>query len=241
MNHTREAGKTIGEVEKLTGIPKRKLKYFIEQKFLQPLQKSKSGYWLYREEEIEKARIICLCQELNYPNETIRSILADPDLPWQRELDGQIAHLASQKDRIEDKLLLAECLRSSSLWDSGLLQWQAGDKYRLCRFFSRAFSEPELKQRLYILSALQEEQADAPAVQKQAKELCQVFADYYSLPPCQLLLAFQLAHLLSGLVPVLDQLLGREGGMRFISKALQHYCNHLGREASTAAETRDKV
>ena len=68
-----------------------------------------------------------------------------------------------------------------------------------------------------------------------------MFADYYSLPPCQLLLAFQLAHLLSGLVPVLEQLLGREGGMRFISKALQHYCDRLGREAPATAETRDKV
>ena len=42
MSGKTATGKTIGEVEKLTGIPKRKLKYFIEQGLVQPSQKSES-------------------------------------------------------------------------------------------------------------------------------------------------------------------------------------------------------
>ena len=36
MNGLKAKGKTIGEVEKLTGISKRDLKYFIEQGLSQP-------------------------------------------------------------------------------------------------------------------------------------------------------------------------------------------------------------
>lgn len=46
--------KTIGEVEKITNISKRGLKYFIEQDIIRPSQKSESGYWLYSEDGIRR-------------------------------------------------------------------------------------------------------------------------------------------------------------------------------------------
>lgn len=42
MDGTRVTGKTIGEVEKLTGIPKRELKYYIEQNITLPSQRAES-------------------------------------------------------------------------------------------------------------------------------------------------------------------------------------------------------
>lgn len=45
MDGSKAIGKTIGEVEKLTGIPKRELKYFMEQDIMRPSQRTQSGYW----------------------------------------------------------------------------------------------------------------------------------------------------------------------------------------------------
>ena len=47
MNGKKAIGKTIGEVEKLTGIPKRELKYYIEQDIMRPSQRTECGYWAY--------------------------------------------------------------------------------------------------------------------------------------------------------------------------------------------------
>ena len=96
MNGLKAKGKTIGEVEKLTGIPKRELKYFIEQRLLQPSQKSESGYWLYSGEDIKRARLAALCRELDIPVRAIRVILADPSRHWQQELERQIIRLTDK-------------------------------------------------------------------------------------------------------------------------------------------------
>ena len=70
MNGLKAKGKTIGEVEKLTGIPKRKLKYFLEQRLVQPSQKSESGYWLYSDEDMKRVQLVSLCQKLDFPAQT---------------------------------------------------------------------------------------------------------------------------------------------------------------------------
>ena len=132
MNGLKAKGKTIGEVEKLTEISKRDLKYFMEQGLFQPSQKSESGYWLYSGEDIKKAQLaaLCrelratlddllsafgdrraaLCRELDIPVRTIRVILADPYHHWQQELERQIIRLTEKKARTEAKLSRAEAL-----------------------------------------------------------------------------------------------------------------------------------
>ena len=111
MSGKKATGKTIGEVEKLTGIPKRELKYFIEQRLVQPSQKSESGYWLYSEEDMKKVQLVSLCQELDFPVRIIRTILADPSRCWQKELERQIVRLKGQKARTEIQLARADSLR----------------------------------------------------------------------------------------------------------------------------------
>jgi DNA-binding transcriptional MerR regulator len=110
MNGLKAKGKTIGEVEKLTEISKRDLKYFMEQGLFQPSQKSESGYWLYSGEDIKKAQLAALCRELDIPVRTIRVILADPYHHWQQELERQIIRLTEKKARTEAKLSRAEAL-----------------------------------------------------------------------------------------------------------------------------------
>lgn len=116
MSGTNATGKTIGEVEQITGIPKRELKYYMEQGIMRPSQKSESGYWLYSDEDIRRARLASLCRELGFPIQAIRAVLADPALHWPEELERQILRLTDRRDRAAAQLVLAESLRHTEAY-----------------------------------------------------------------------------------------------------------------------------
>lgn len=105
-----KSGKTIGEVERITGISRRELKYYTEQGLVQPSQKSESGYWLYSREDILKVQLVALCRELDFPAKALRVILTDPTRCWQRELEQHITRLNTKKTQIEIQLARAEAL-----------------------------------------------------------------------------------------------------------------------------------
>jgi len=126
MSGMKATGKTIGEVENLTGIPKRELKYFIEQKIMRPSQRTESGYWLYSDEDIQKAQLASLCRELDFPVRIIRTILADPSRHWQKELERQIIRLTDKRERTESQLARAKSLR---------LNWETEEWAGLLRQF----------------------------------------------------------------------------------------------------------
>ena len=118
MNGTKATGKTIGEVEKITGIPKRELKYYIEQHIMRPSQRTESGYWAYSGEDVQKARLTALCRNLDLPVKAIRAILADPASHWQEELERQIVRLTDRLDRTEAQLCLARHLQDHGAWEA---------------------------------------------------------------------------------------------------------------------------
>lgn len=118
MSGTKATGKTIGEVERITGISKRELKYYMEQGVMRPSQKSESGYWLYSSEDIQRARLASLCRELGFPVRAIRAILADPALHWPEELERQILRLNDRRDRTTAQLALAESLRHTEAYEA---------------------------------------------------------------------------------------------------------------------------
>ena len=118
MDGKKATGKTIGEVEKLTGIPKRELKYYIEQKIMRPSQRTDSGYWLYSEEDIQRARLASLCRSLDFPTQAIRAVLADPASCWQRELELQIHRLSDRLGRTEAQIHLAKRLQCGGAWEA---------------------------------------------------------------------------------------------------------------------------
>ncbi len=111
MCRQQPVGKTIGEVEKLTGIPKRTLKYYIERKIIVPGCKSSSGYWLYTDADVEKLRLVYLCRELQFPVSEIRAMVAAPKIQWPAMLDRQIDRLLQRRSQAEDRLLTAELVR----------------------------------------------------------------------------------------------------------------------------------
>lgn len=118
MDGRKAIGKTIGEVEKLTGIPKRELKYYIEQKIMRPSQRTESGYWAYSDEDIQKAQLVALCRDLDLSVNAIRTILADPAIHWQDELERQIVRLTDKLKRTEAQLCLAKRLRHAGVWEA---------------------------------------------------------------------------------------------------------------------------
>jgi len=118
MGASKGAGKTIGEVEKLTGIPKRKIKYFLEQGLMKPTQKSESGYWLYNEEDIQSVQLISLCCDLDFPMMAIRTVLAEPDVRWHEELKGHITRLAETQSHTRAQLEAAKLLLKYGVWEA---------------------------------------------------------------------------------------------------------------------------
>ena len=111
MNSTKVTGKIIGEVEKITGIPKRDPKYYIKQR-------TGSGYWTYNDEDIQKARLAFLCRSLDFPVKAIRAILTDPAVCWREELERQIVRLEDRLNRTEAQLRLAQRLQGHGAWEA---------------------------------------------------------------------------------------------------------------------------
>lgn len=111
MSSTETATKTVKQVEKLTGIPRRKVKYFIERGIFLPSKKSDSGYWLYSDSDVERLQFIALCKELDWPDDILKTMLANPDFPWLKELDRQIERLREKACLCENKLIAVRFLR----------------------------------------------------------------------------------------------------------------------------------
>ncbi len=111
MNTTKLAVKTVGEVEKLTGIPRRKIKYFIERGIFIPSVKSESGYWLYSDLDVEQLQVIALCKALDWPDGTLKTMLTGPASLRLDELDRQICRLSEKTRLSENRLLAARYLR----------------------------------------------------------------------------------------------------------------------------------
>lgn len=236
MSSTKTIGKTIGEVEKLTGIPKRKLKYIIERNLMQPSQRSESSFWLYSEQDMQTVCMISLLQQLGYPEKDIRSILTAPALQWPESVERQITQLIEKRNHIEDQLFLAEHLRDHEnladipeLLSAGSNKpsgWAAGEREALCQFLYQVFSETDPGTPLHDLSRLSDHPANDPAIQAQIRKLCGLLWQHKAISPSQFLLILRLAHTLSGLVPILNALLESEGVVQRITAALQYYCEH---------------
>lgn len=238
MSCVKATGVTIGEVERVTGIPKRKIKYFIEQKIMRPTQKSESGYWLYNEEDIKKLQLISLYRELEYPDKKIRQLISNPAFEWRKELDRQINALITKKDRTENRLFMAESIRYRERISQGMRLFditaadkmdKEGIKQALCGEFYRLLVTimEEEESPLGVLMKMTEEDPDSPEVQVQTERLCEVFQQHSNLTPDEVLFGFRLISIFSGLEAVFNLLLGRNGGVHYITEAIQTCCDKL--------------
>lgn len=245
MCRQKPAGKTIGEVEKLTGIPKRTLKYYIERRIIVPGCKSSSGYWLYTDEDVEKLRLVHLCRELQYRDSEIRALLAAPDVCWQTVLDRQIDRLAQRRSRAEDRMLTAELVRyrcrtgrtPGSRTGTPVSRLEASftpghpprlpedTRRMLCRDLYGTLAKAIGVDRALELRPLPCTPPAAAAAQAQAAALCDLFREKAGLSPEEVLFVLRLARCLSGMELLLDVILGSKGTVRFLAETVQIYCD----------------
>jgi DNA-binding transcriptional MerR regulator len=83
---------TVSEVSKLSGVTVRTLHHYDEIGLLRPSSRSRAGYRLYGDQDLQRLQQILFFRELEFPLEEILRILRDPDfdlhsaLVMQRQL-----------------------------------------------------------------------------------------------------------------------------------------------------------
>lgn len=81
--------KTVKEVQELTGVSIRTLRYYDEIGLLKPAEVTEAGYRLYDENSLKKLRRIMLFRELEVPLSEIREIMNEPEKDIRRFLETQ--------------------------------------------------------------------------------------------------------------------------------------------------------
>ena len=247
--------KTIGQVSELTGIPKRTLKYYIEQKIVTLSQKDESGRWLYCKSDIEKIKQIALFRELDYSADKIKKLLSDPQFDWQNELDKQIPVIREKKNHLESILFAAEVMRHISDTEQQRANFDISffgnnidamtNTIRSNFFLPESLSEFEesmtakddiakREKAQTILDAFSnikkhwDDGPNSPIVQEDIKNICTNI--FIQMQPSEMLFLCRLLRNLSGIHLVIDVILGKNGGIEFIEEALQIYCDSVSIE-----------
>lgn len=255
MNTKKAGGRTIREVEKLTGIPRRKLKYFIERKLFCPSLRGENGYWLYTDSDIEKLWTVLLYHELGYPDNTVRIMRDCSESVRQMELDKHIQRLSGKHIETENRLLASEFVRYRERTKQGQRAFEFDGFDRNITAFVRCSGtvplgeedtvqkREELKQRLCgtLFRTLSELYSDkkvrenlkmifdlspaATEAQEQIRILCEMIEREKGLSPDDVLFGIRLIKDLGTMALLLDTLLERFGATDFLVKAVQLYCN----------------
>ena len=90
--------KTVKEVQELTGVSIRTLRYYDEIGLLKPAEVTEAGYRLYDENSLKKLRRIMLFRELEVPLSEIREIVNKPENDIRRFLETQKAILERKRN-----------------------------------------------------------------------------------------------------------------------------------------------
>ena len=73
---------TIKQVAEMSGVSNRTLRFYHEEKLLEPREMNQSGYRIYGEEELERLQQILLYKELGLKLTVIKQILDNPDFDF---------------------------------------------------------------------------------------------------------------------------------------------------------------
>ena len=99
---------TINKIAKLAGITLKTLRHYDKLGLLVPSDRSKAGYRLYSEVEVEKLQRILFYRELDFPLLKIKEIMERPDYDKKKSLEIQIEFLEERSKRYEGLALLAK-------------------------------------------------------------------------------------------------------------------------------------
>lgn len=127
--------KTISEVQKLTGVSIRTLRYYDQIGLLKPSAVSDAGYRYYDDEALERLQLILMYRELQFPLKEIRRILESPDCDRTRILAQQVELLTLKKEHLENLITFA---RGIQLLGVRNLDFSAFDTRQIDEYCTRA-------------------------------------------------------------------------------------------------------
>ncbi|MDO4545173.1 MAG: MerR family transcriptional regulator [Bacillota bacterium] len=108
--------KRIKEVSKLSGLSRRTLQYYDEQKLLQ-VTRSAENYRLYRDEDLQTLWKILLYKEMGFRLDKIRSLLSMDDRQAQNILQEHLAGMKAEIRELNKKCQLIGMIKESGIPD----------------------------------------------------------------------------------------------------------------------------
>lgn len=126
---------TVGEVQNLTGVSVRTLRYYDRIDLLPPAEVSEAGYRLYDDASLARLQQILLFRELQFPLRDIRRILDHPAFDRNRALQQQIELLTLQRDRLDKMIDLARRIQTTG---GNTMDFTAFDPSRIEEYARRA-------------------------------------------------------------------------------------------------------
>lgn len=127
--------KTISEIQKITGVSARTLRYYDQIGLLKPSRLSEAGYRLYDDTDLERLQQILLYRELQFPLKEIGRILNAPDYDRTRALRQQVEMLEMKKAHLENLITFA---RGVQLLGVRYLDFSAFDTKKLDEYARQA-------------------------------------------------------------------------------------------------------
>lgn len=127
--------KTVSEVEKITGVSVRTLRYYDRIGLLKPAAVSDAGYRLYSDDDLEKLQIILMYRELQFPLKEIKRILNSSSCDRMQILAQQMKLLEIKKQHLENLITFA---RGIQLLGVRNLDFSAFDARKLDDYAARA-------------------------------------------------------------------------------------------------------
>lgn len=126
---------TISEVQRISGVSARTLRYYDRIGLLPPVAVTDAGYRLYDSASLERLQQILLFRELQFPLKEIRRILDHPNFDRERALEQQIELLTLRKQHLEDLLALARQIQSTGV---NAMDFSAFDTAQMDEYAARA-------------------------------------------------------------------------------------------------------
>ena len=155
-----DAKLTAGQVEKLTGVPRTKLRYYDEQGVLCPERTGEgvsNNRKLYGAEDLERLQAILTLAEYRFELGEIRQILDDENVDLYEAIAQKLAELKRQEARLRALILFAKFVDITD--DADLIEGLACGPASLDGFADLARELPSYEQAMLRLDAYGEEEA----------------------------------------------------------------------------------
>ncbi|TWS23403.1 MerR family transcriptional regulator [Tsukamurella sputi] len=104
---------TVGAVARLTGVSVRTLHHYDEIALVVPSDRTRAGYRVYSDADVERLHQVLTYRELGFPLEQIATLLDDPSADAMAHLEQQRKLLSDRIDRLHWMVAAVEEMMSS--------------------------------------------------------------------------------------------------------------------------------